>query len=121
MKYVGETKLLFPGQDENNRRSWIQLTVNAPDGVDRRRLKRIARKFLKENFGASMDDTYWKNVNIVNQYLDRPVRLSNRVLNELVGAWIERLEQDADTNEQDTGSQGEAAESPESSLRPVQD
>lgn len=116
MKYVGETKLLMPATDENGRRSWIQLTLNAPDGIDRRRIKRIVRQFVKSNFGASMDDTYWRNVQIVNQYKNRQVKIPQRVLNEMVEAWIERLEADADTNEQNTGSQDETSKGSVGSL-----
>ncbi len=121
MKYVGETKLLMPATDENGRRSWIQLTVNAPDGIDRRRIKRIIRQFVKSNFGASMDDSYWRSVQIINQYTNRQVKIPQRILNEMVEAWIERLEADADTNEQDTGSQEAASESSGESLRHMQD
>ena len=74
-KYYGKTAILIPHISADDKPDWLRIQLHTPEGIDRRKLLRATRKFLKESFGVKVcNDFVHRCCTIVNQYDETPAR-----------------------------------------------
>lgn len=68
-KYYGKTAILIPHISDNDTPDWMRIQLDVPCGIDRRKLLRATRKFLKATFGVKVsNDFVHRCCMIVNQH-----------------------------------------------------
>ena len=74
-KYYGKTAILIPHIADNDTPDWLRIQLDTPEGIDRRKLLRATRKFLKGTFGVKVsNDFVHRCCTIVNQHDETPAR-----------------------------------------------
>ena len=76
MKYYGKTAILIPYIKDDDTPDWIRIQLVAPEGIDRRKLLRSTRIFLKQNFGKKVSNDFVRRCcMIVNQHDTAPRKI----------------------------------------------
>lgn len=69
MRLYGKTAILIPHMSEDDKADWMRITIDAPDGIDRRRVWRGIRKFLQNTFGVTVSNDFVRRCcMIINQH-----------------------------------------------------
>lgn len=68
-KYYGRTAILIPHIGQDDKADWLRIGLDVPEGIDRRKLLRGVRIFLKQKFGIkASNDFVHRCCTIVNQH-----------------------------------------------------
>ena len=124
MKYRGHTIVMVPWFDYEGMKQWVRMTFRGE--LDSKFLLKQVVKFIKTEFQKSVDK-HWVRVHciIMNQYdkLAELPEVAQTTLKEATEAWIKRLEEypDEDEDSTDTVLPSEDNGVPEAQVSPVQD
>lgn len=105
MRYRGQTIVMVPWFDADGMKQWVRMTFNGE--LDSKFLLKKVVQFIKTEFQKSVDK-HWVRVHciIMNQY-DKLAELpeaAKTTFEEAKEAWIKRLEEYTDEDEDSTDS-----------------
>lgn len=115
MRHKHGVKVAIPFWTTDNMKSMAFLTFDGD--VDRRRVLREVRKYVKLTFGITPSKEWLQKV---PQYSPR-VLVQGELLNVVINEWIERIECHEDEDESDTDCEGGATQTTEAPLQAVPD
>lgn len=119
-KYYGKTAILIPHIGEQDTPDWLRIQLEAPNGIDRRKVLRAVRKFLKANFDVKVsNDFVHRCCSIINQHdIQRPQEFqSSEDKREFMDRLVLNIQEEEDKYAAQTGgyscSEAEASEEAE--------
>lgn len=123
MRYIGQTMVMVPWFDHEGMKQWSRLTFVG--NMDRKFLYKKVVQWVKLNFGNKVDRAWVQQWCIIMNEHDKLARLPEEAqgtFEEAVEAWIKRLEEypDEDEDQPDTVLSSEDNGAAEPSLPPVQ-
>lgn len=126
-KYFDKTAIIIPYMGDDDTPQYLRVQIDTPEGIDRRKLLRGVRKYLKTTFGVNASNDFVRRCcQIINQHdmQAKSVEYSREQKNEIMDRLVLAIQEEEDNYAAQTGryslSEAEAIEEAELEMSTMQ-